>query len=115
MKEPTQCVLWTKPKPVGRPTEERFELVETFVDESHWWRCLLKCRECGQLYFFEFYEIIDWEHGEDPQYSTYIPVETEAEVETLKKTSPFELQQFSPRLKRDFPKGAKTPTVYWVT
>ena len=90
MKEPTQCVLWTKPKLVERPKKEHFELVETYVDESHWWRYLLKCRECGQLYFYEFYEIIDWEHGDDPQYSTYIPVETDAEIETLKKTSPFE-------------------------
>src|SRR5262245_31007220 len=85
MKQPTQCVLWAKPKLVERPKKERFELVETYVDESHWWRYLLKCRECGQLYFYEFYEWIDWEDGDDPQYPTYIPVETAAEIETLKK------------------------------
>jgi len=114
MKEPTQCILWTRPELVEGSTAEHFELVETFADESHWWRYLLKCRECGQLYFFEFYEQIDWEDGEDPQYSTYIPVETDAQIEALKKTSPFELLQFSPRLQRDYPKGAKAPTVRWV-
>ena len=114
MKAPTQCVLWKKPKLAQRPKEEGFELVEFYVDESHWRRYLLKCRECGQLYFYEFYETIDWEDGDDPQYWTYIPVEMDAEIETLKKTSPFELLQFSPRLRSDFPKGAKAPTVYWV-
>jgi hypothetical protein len=114
MKAPTQCIFWTKPKLVQGPKTERFELVETYADESHWSRCLLKCRECGQLYFYEFYEIIDWEDGEDPQYWTYIPVESEAEIETLKKTSPIELLEFLPRLRIDFPKGAKVPSVGWV-
>jgi hypothetical protein len=114
MKEPTQCAFWTKPELVLGAAKDRFERLETVVDESHWWRYLLKCRECGQLYFYEFYETIDWEDGEDPQYSTYIPVETAAEIETLKTTSPFSLLQFSPRLQRDFPKGAKAPTVRWV-
>jgi len=114
MKAPTQCVLWKKPKLAQGSKSERFELVEFYVDESHWRRYLLKCRECGQLYFYEFYETIDWEHGEDPQYSTYVPVETAAEIEALKATDHFDLRQFSPRLQHDFPKDAKVPTVYWV-
>jgi hypothetical protein len=114
MKEPTQCVLWTKPELIEGAKAERFERLETFVDESHWWRYLLKCRECGQLYFFEFHETIDWEDGDDPQYSTYIPVENHAEIEALKQTGPSGLLQFSPRLQRDFPKGAKAPAVHWV-
>jgi hypothetical protein len=38
MKEPTQCALWTSPDLVNGPIKERFELAETFVDESHHWR-----------------------------------------------------------------------------
>lgn len=83
MKKPTQCVLWIQPE-LG-----------------------------GQLYFFEFYEEIDWEGGNDPQYTTYIPVETNEEIETLKKSSPLELLQFFPRLQIDFPKEAKEPKVWW--
>jgi hypothetical protein len=41
-------------------------------------------------------------------YLTYIPVETEDEVETLKAASPLGLLDFSPRLQRDFPKDAKS-------
>lgn len=114
MKVPTHCVLWEKPELIHEPKDKRFELIETFVDESHLWRYLLKCRECGQLYFFEFYEEVDWEGGDDPQYSTYIPVETDEEIGTLKSTSPHGLLGYLPQLRKDFPKDAKTSKVYWV-
>jgi hypothetical protein len=102
MKEATQCVLWNKPELTDGPMKERFELLDTFMYESHQWRYLLKCRECGQLYFFEFYEEIDWEDGKDPQCSIYIPLETGNE--SLKHASRFELLQLFPRLQNDFPK-----------
>src|SRR4051812_8800903 len=114
MKSPTQCVLWEKPELISEPKNKRFELIETFVDESHLWRHLLKCRECGQLYFFEFYEEIDWEGGDDPQYSTYIPVATDEEIATLKNGPPHGLLGYLPQLRKDFPKGAKTSKVYWA-
>jgi hypothetical protein len=113
MTEPTQCVLWLEPE-LAEPLKDRFSLVETYVDEAHWWRHLLECRECGQLYFFEFYERIDWEGGDDPQYTTFVPVDGQEEIERLKACSPFELLQFSPRLQKDFPKDAKRPTFAWV-
>ncbi len=90
-----------------------FERIDTYVDECHLVRSLLKCRECGQLYFHEFYEEIDWEGGNDPQYFTYVSVETDDEIETLKSASLFGLLEFSPRLQRDFPKDEK-PKVGWV-
>ncbi len=113
MKEPTNCILWTKPELIA-PAGARFEPIATYKDDNHWSRCLLKCRECGQLYFYEFYERVDWDDGDDPQYSTYIPVETEAEIETLKRQPPMGLLQFCPRLQKDFPKGAKAPRIHWV-
>lgn len=114
MKKPTQCVLWEKPDLVSGPLEDRFELIDTYVDESHLFRHLLKCRECGQLYFFEFYEEIDWEDGNDPQHSTYIPVEIDEEIEMLKNASNFELLQFFPRLQQDFLADAEKRSIRWV-
>jgi len=93
---------------------EGFELLETYVEESHWWRYLLKCRECGQTYFFEFYEEIDWDEGKDPQYCTYIPVQTDEEIAAVREASLFDLMKFFPRLQVDFPKGAKERSVRWV-
>ncbi len=94
--------------------KEKFELLETFVHESHWWRYLLQCRECGQRYFFEFYEEIDWDEGKDPQYATFIAVDTDEEIEILERALPFELLKFSPRLVRSFPRSAEKPTIGWV-
>lgn len=115
MKNPTQCVLWENPELIRQDTmKDRFELLDTYEDDSHLRRYLLKCRECGQRYFFEFYEEVDWVGGNDSQYSTYIPVETDDEVEKLKKTDQFQLLQFYPRLQVDFPKDAKEPKVHWM-
>lgn len=93
--------------------KETFYLIHTYIYESHWWRYLLKCRECGQLYFFEFSEEIDWEKGEDPQCSVYIPVDTLQEIETLKRNTGT-LEHFRPQLSSDYPKGAKKPAVGWL-
>jgi hypothetical protein len=112
--EPTQCVFWNNPELVRAPVKEGFELIDTYADESHLRRYLLKCRECGQLYFFEFYEWIDWEHGNDPQYSKYIPVPTVDDAQMLKKASQAELLLFSPSLNIDFPKEAERSRIYWA-
>jgi hypothetical protein len=114
-RKPEQCVYWNDPESVRRvPMKDFFELIDTYASESHLRRYLLKCRECGQLYFFEFYESIDWENGNDPQYSKFIPVSTMDDAEMLKNASPGELPRFSPSLNIDFPKDAEAPTVYWV-
>jgi len=115
MKEPTGCVLWKEPgRVLSGTTEDGFETLATFVDESHWHRSLLKCRECGQLYFFEFYEEIDWVGGNDPQYCTYIPVDTDEDIASLKKTDRWGILAFAPRLQKDWPRDAEEPKVYWV-
>lgn len=115
LKQPTNCILWAHPELAREPQASRFELIDTYEDESHWWRRLLKCRECGQLYFCEFYEEIDWVDGNDPQYSTFIPVQSDLEIELLKGTSRMELLNFFPRLQEDFPQDADKPNVRWMT
>ena len=97
---PTQCVLWEKPELVGE--RDRFDTVEELIDESHLSRSVLKCRECGQLYFYEFYEIVDWKEGNDRIYWTFIPLDTPTRVEALKGASVFDLMRYTPRLLRDF-------------
>jgi hypothetical protein len=107
--------LWNDPDgTVAAPMRETFDLLQTIVEESHWWRYILGCRCCGQKYFFEFYEEIDWTDGEDPQFSVWVPFATEAELATLKATPPGVMGQFIPRLCKDYPKGAKQPRLYWI-
>jgi len=87
LRPPVQCTLWSNPELIGA-AKDRFEAVETFVDESHLHRSLLKCRECGQLYFSEFYEMVDWDDGDDAQYTAYVPVETPAEIDATSRRAP---------------------------
>lgn len=114
LKQPVNCHLWKKPDLKSEDLRFAFEAVETYVDESHLFRRLLKCKDCGQLYFYEFYETIDWEGGNDPQYKTFIPVETKEEIELLKNTDMYGLMKFRPSLRSDFPEDADAPNVYWL-
>jgi hypothetical protein len=112
---PARCHLWLKealsPDDVGGAA---FERLHTYVDDSHLIRRLLRCTDCGQLYFYEFYEEIDHAGGEDPQYRSYIPVTDEDAAAKLAKMMPFELLAIAPRLQSDFPRGAEHPSVRWI-
>jgi hypothetical protein len=111
LRAPRQCHLWIEEEPQVDP--QALEVVRTFQDESHFVRRLLRCGECGQLYFYEFVEIVDWTQGNDAQYRTYVPVE-QNEVEELSKTTALELLRYTPRIQRDWPKTAAQPVSRWV-
>ena len=115
MKDPVGCRYWTEPEHAfDCPREDRFKELEEYVDESHWWRYLLECRECGQKYFYEFYEESDRAASNDPQYSTYVPVNSIDDIDTLNATSCLGLLNHTPRLESNLPKDAETPSVRWV-
>lgn len=112
---PARCALWRSPELIEqRPWSELFEHLETFADAPHWWRHLLRCRECGQRYFYEFYEEIDWEDGGDPQYKTLVGITAEDDIEALKATNWLTLLGVTPRLQIDFPKDADKPRIRWI-
>ncbi|MCP1768664.1 hypothetical protein [Bradyrhizobium japonicum] len=76
---------------------EQFATLESYSEEEHFCRQLRQCKSCGQLYFYEFYETIGPD-GNDPQYSTYVPIESQEDIEALKKTDHWGLLEFFPRL-----------------
>ncbi len=98
--KPTQCVLWEHPDRIATKFSELLDEVESYEDSSRLTRSLYKCRECGQLYFHEWYEWVDWEKG-DKMYTTLIPVQTPAEIDALKETDIFNLLTYFPRLQLD--------------
>ena len=93
---------------------EILDTVETYLDDSHDRRCLLRCRECGQLYFYKFLEFIDYENGDTPQYRTYIPVGSERDAAMLSEVPEWELIKYTPVLHENWPKGQDKPKAYWV-
>lgn len=113
LKEPTQCHLWQKEN--ISTDDMAFETVQTYDcdDDDHLKRKLLKCKQCGQLYFYEFYEVIDYEKGNDPQYRTFIPVDSEIIAKEMSKKSPIDILYYYPRIQSDFPEDAKKRTTKW--
>ncbi len=113
---PAQCQLWQKEQLTSEDIQinSHFDILNTFEDDDHLIRRLLRCKDCGQLYFYEFYEEIDWEGGNDPQYRTYIPIESEEEASRLAQKSPLELLSLHPRLQRDWPADAEKPKIRWI-
>lgn len=115
MKPPTQCHLWQAEKLNPQDLYGCFESLEDFGEEdTHFRRALMRCKSCGQLYYYEFYEWIDWEGGNDPQYRTWVPVESREEIEELNKTDHISLLKYFPRLQSDFPRDATEAKVFWV-
>ncbi len=98
---PTACILWEHPERAGAKFSEIVDEVESYEESSHLSRALYKCRECGQQYFFEWYEWVDWDGGNDRSYSTLIPVQTQEQLEALKQTDIFSLMRYYPRLHLD--------------
>jgi hypothetical protein len=102
LRHPTQCVLWEQPERLNAGGfGELFKTIARYEDSSHLTRYLYECRECGQRYFYEWCEMVDWDEGNDKQYTTLIPVRTKAEITALKQASTIELLCYSPRLQRD--------------
>jgi hypothetical protein len=101
LRHPIQCLLWEHPERAKGKFSEIFDDLEEYEDSGHLNRALYKCKECGQLYFFEWCERVDREEGNEGSYSTLIPVQTPVEIEALKQTSTFTLMCYYPRLHLD--------------
>ncbi len=110
LKKPTKCILWNK-KDLTQ-ADLSFERIKTFTESDHFDRTVVKCKECGQLYFHEFYEVDNFDRDDD-MYDTFIPVETEEEIKILSETKePLGLLKYSPRLQNDFIDGKDCP-IQW--
>lgn len=110
---PTKCHLWTGETPTEDNLNSAFEAMETFSEEDHLSRRLVKCKDCGQMYLKEFFEEVDWAGGDDAQHTTYIPVQDRREALRLNQGGPAELQTFLPKLVRSWPKGGEKK-IFWV-
>jgi hypothetical protein len=89
------------------------------VDESHFRVLLRRCPKCQQRFVSAFMETIDWVDGEDPQFSSVIPVTT-AEADQLIQAGDqveSQLETLAPArrsLCHYFPKG-ESPRSFWRT
>ena len=111
---PSACHLRRSGSPSSDQLRDDLEVIDTFVDESHLIHRLERCRECGQLYFYEFTEEVDWLDGNDPQHRTWIPVQDAESALELSRLSPIERSRY-PAIHSDFPSDAAASTApVWV-
>ena len=103
---PTGCHLWINGDPSIDQLRNDLITVKTYEDDSDFIRELKKCKLCGQLFFYEFYERIDWSGGNDPQYRTWIPVLDIESADAISKLSTMDLLQFS-GIRSDFPSSTR--------
>jgi hypothetical protein len=108
----SSCHLWNKTDITAEDLRQDLANEEIYYDESHLMRRLMKCKKCGQLYFYEFYEEIDYQEGNDPQYRTWIPVDDVASAQSLNTLSVFEILKF-PSIRSDWPSNQKVPRIYY--
>lgn len=113
MIEPTGCHIWSDADQVLRGWGGVFEVLESYQNEDHFRRSLMRCRDCGHLYFYEFAEWKDLQDGDDPTYRCWVPVATLAHIESLKTMSQAEIKGVRPLLVRDYPKG-RPPMAAWL-
>lgn len=100
--KPVQCHLW-RAKIIETADLEALIRIRLFVEYGHDIRALLECERCGQLYYYEFFEEIDWVNEDDLQCQTYIPIENDEEtIETLNGMDMEELLSVTPRLQVDW-------------
>jgi hypothetical protein len=113
-KAPLGCELWTQETPNLNLENVKVYTNEfpVYADEAI--RKLMRCADCGQLYFYEMLEYIDWEEGNDPTYRTYIPVASVADADKLAFVPQLEIIEQKPQIRKDWPKEAPEPVIAWV-
>ncbi len=95
LKQPIHCHLWQE-RTLTRDDLD-LESIVSFADESHFARSVVRCRRCGQLYVFQFYELVDWQNGNDAMSTVYVPIEKD-DIESMRRARPVDLTQSTPRL-----------------
>lgn len=107
--KPDTCHLWISELTKDLLLKSLGHL-KNYRNDYHNSRDLKKCNTCGQLYFSEFHEEIDFRSGDDQEYYTFIPVNDTETAEKLNKLSRLELTSFL-GIVMNFPSYNSTP--YW--
>ncbi len=68
--------------------------IKEYADSNHYYSALMRCQECGQLYYYEYIETVDWISEQDPSYCTWVPVKDENESDEMSKKSSMELLKY---------------------
>ncbi len=107
----SRCHLW-QAELVTEEEVNALGVVETFAEESHLIRKLKKCEQCGQLYFYQFREEVDYVRGEDPVWRILIPVETREDALALASENEAAVSSRRPRIQWSWTDAKEAP--HWM-
>jgi hypothetical protein len=103
--DPVNCVLWKKETLLAEDLYDLFDEVHVFHQNVNSSKRLLRCKECGQLYLYEFTG-----SGTLPNESLqvmYFPVKQIGKVLEAAKSG-------LPRIEVLWPAGQEKPTAQWI-
>lgn len=110
------------PEDVEAAWQARGSLARTaeLIDDTHLGVALSACRSCHQQFVSAFVEYVDWVDGDDPQYSTLMPITDVEAADLVAHQGPMvgaRVEALDPArrsLKMDYPKG-EPKRIYWGT
>jgi hypothetical protein len=83
-------------------------LTDGIIADSHFIVSLGRCPECGQRFLRTFTEFVDWEGGDDAQYTDAVPVTEEEAAEIVRQGEDVDL-----RYLRDVGTGRRRLSTDW--
>jgi hypothetical protein len=95
------------------------EIDERLSDDSHFGVTIRHCTHCEQTFLFVFAEFVDWQGGEDDQYTDVLPISAAEATEARQRPSDLlffgSLGTGRRRLATAWLRGAKEKTIDWRT
>jgi len=95
------------------------EIDERLSDDSHFGVTIRHCTRCQQRFLYVFTEFVDWQGGEDDQYTEVVPISAAEAAEALQRASDLQflgsLGIGRRRLSTAWPRAAKEKAIGWCT
>jgi len=92
---------------------------ERLSDDPHFGVTIRHCTRCQQTFLYVFTEFVDWQGGEDDQYTDVVPLSAAEAAEVRRRPSdlPFlgSLGDGRRRLATAWPRNAPKKTIAWQT
>lgn len=105
-----KCELLCREKYKKEDWPNHLVTIEELVDDSDYMRSIKQC-SCGQIFFYEFIELKDYENGNDAIYRMLIPIPDRKTGHELNTKPSTELTKYT-GLRFDWPSDKKDPNVY---
>lgn len=89
-----------------------FVFIRDYLDQGHVVSSLVRCIDCGQLYFYEHHSDTNGDLEDEDMYTFLVPIAKVSEDKVLESQAPLELLAKEPRLEWEIKNGEER--IGWV-